>query len=191
MKMKKIALISIRIIFILVTAILFVFLLAQDLAWSGKLEINTDFTKFSPRISILKPQPRIILAEGNKVIGEPIWFDVSLPRDFQKASLEIVYQDDYDYLFKIGSNTGADWDYKELTDIIADGNNKIGKADFDMAGKNVNNGKLRFSITIPNFDVNKPIYIKSIKMIFERQAILEEGLWQNFINYLNYARAQF
>jgi len=191
MKMKKIALISIRIIFILATAILFVFLLAQDMVWSGKLEINTDFTKFSPRISILKPQPRIILAEGNKVIGEPIWFDVSLPRDFQKASLEIVYQDDYDYLFKIGSNTGADWDYKELTDIIADGNNKIGKADFDMAGKNVNNGKLRFSITIPNFDVNKPIYIKSIKMIFERQAILEEGLWQNFINYLNYARAQF
>ncbi|MBN1326210.1 hypothetical protein JW977_04525 [Candidatus Falkowbacteria bacterium] len=191
MKIEKILLIIIKIIFILTAVVLFIFLLSQDLVWSGKIEIKTDFFKFSPRISILKPQPRIILEEGNKVIGEPIWFDVSLPRDFQKASLEITYQDDNNYLIKIGPNTGADWDYKELTDIITDGNNKIGKLDFDMTGKNINNGKLRFSLTIPNFDINKPIYIKKVKMIFERPELLSEGLWLNLVNYFNYARSQF
>lgn len=191
MKTEKITLLIIKIIFILATVGLFVFLLAQDMVWSGKMEIKTDFSKFTSRLSILKPQPRIIIDEGNKVIGEPIWFDVSLPRDFKKASLEIIYQDDYNYLIKIGPNTGADWDYKELTDIINENNSKIGKLDFDMTGKNINKSKLRFSITIPNFNANKPIYIKNVKMIFERSPLLNEGLWPNLVNYFNYARAQF
>jgi hypothetical protein len=191
MKIEKTLLLVIKILLILAVVLLFVFLLAQNLVWSGKLEIQTDFSKFTPYFSILKPQPRIILNEGNKVIGEPIWFDVSLPRDFQKASLELIYKDDNGYKFKIGPNIGADWDFKELNNIIDKDGYKIGSVDFDMAGKNINNGKLRFTITIPNFDTNKPIYIKNIKMTFERQPLLSEGLWLNLINYFNYAKSQF
>jgi len=191
MKTEKIILLVIKILLILAVIFLFVFLIAQNLVWSGKLEIQTDFTKFTPYFSILKPQPRIIINEGNKVIGEPIWFDVALPRDFQKASLEIVYKDDYGYKLKIGPNTGADWDFKELNNIINEADYKIGRIDFGMAGKNINNGKLRFSITIPNFDPSKPIYIKNIKMTFERQPLLAEGLEQNLVNYFNYVKSQF
>lgn len=191
MKREKIILLSVRILLVLAAIYLFIFLIAQNLVWSGKLEIQTDFSKFTPYFSILKPQPRIILEQGNKIIGEPIWFDVSLPRDFQKASLQITYNDDYGYTLKIGPNIGADWDFKELNNIIDKDGYKMGSADFDMAGKNINNGKLRFSLTIPNFDTNRPVYIKDIKMTFERPSLLSEGLWQNLVNYFNYVKSQF
>lgn len=191
MKTQKIILIISRILIISVAVVLAVFLIAQNLVWSGQLEMKTDFSKFTPYFSILKPQARIIMSEKNKVVGEPIWFDVSLPRDFQRANLEISYKDDYGYKLKIGPNIGADWDFQEFNNIINEDGYKIGRVGFDLAGKNINNGKLRFEIIAPDLNASRPIFIKEVKITFERQPLWHEGLSKNLINYFNYVKAQF
>lgn len=192
MKVEKIIKLFIKIALILAVLAIFVFLFSRDLVWSGKLEIQTDFLKFTPYFSILKPQARIIMADNNEVIGEPIWFDVSLPRDFTKATVQLEYKDDYNYEKKIGPNTGADWDYKILENLQTGENGyKISSVAFDMNGKNINNNKLRFSISIPGLIAEKPIYIKNVKVILERQPLFEQGLYQNLSEYFNYVRSQY
>jgi hypothetical protein len=193
MNVGKIISIVIGVIVALAALMLFVFLLAQDLVWSGKLAVVTDFKKFTPYFSILKPQGLIDISGTPKAQGNPIYFDLSLPRDFKKATLEIEYKDDYNYKIKIGPNIGTDWELKPLTSSLPATENgyKISSAEYDMAGKNINKGKLRFMISIPGLTANKPIFIKQVKITLERDPLWQEGLYNNLLNYFNYAKIQF
>jgi hypothetical protein len=127
------------------------------------------------------------------VQGNTIYFDLSLPRDFKTAKLEIEYKDDYNYKIKIGPNIGADWDLKTPSIGLPapDNGYKISSVAYDMAGKNINKGKLRFMILIPGISANKPIFIKSATVTLEREPLFKEGLINNLLNYFNYAKIQF
>ncbi|MDD5341298.1 MAG: hypothetical protein PHC97_02565 [Patescibacteria group bacterium] len=183
---------------IIVAAVIFLslclafFLIARDLVWSGKLIVSTDFKEFTPYFSILKPQGLINIDSTPEVLDDPVYFDLSLPRDFQKADLEIEYKDDFKYKIKIGPNIGADWELKPLDNSSsADDGYKISSLVYDMAGKNINKGKLRFMISIPGLSADKPVFIRRVKITLERAPLLQEGLYNNLLNYYNYAKVQF
>jgi hypothetical protein len=190
---------KIKIIIILGVVGVIVFLIAQDLAWSGRLVVNTDFLEFTTFFSVIKPQSNVELQNGlNYVKAEPVYFDLYLPRDFDQAKVEVEYKDEFGYNIlagpniKAGSPRGeAGWDLKVLSDLPSASNDyKIKSVDFDLADKNINNGKLRFMISIPEFKAGNGIYLKNIKVTLTRQPIWQ-GIGQNLLNYFTYVQNQY
>lgn len=182
----------IRILIILGVLGVIAFLIAQDLAWSGQLEVKTDFLKFTPYFSVIKPQESVMMENGvNYVKAEPIYFDLYLPRDFDQARVEVEYKDEFGYKILLGPNLKKGWDSKELTDLPSPSNDyKINSVDFALADTNINNGKLRFMISIPEFKEGNGIYIKNVKVNLTRQPIWQ-GICQNLLNYFTYVQNQF
>lgn len=184
----------IRIIIIIGAILLVSFLILQDLAWSGKLEVQTDFNKFTPFFTILKPQDRIIMGDIAYIQAEPAYFDLYLPRDFDKAILEIKYKNEFDYPIKIGPQIGQDWELKELSGDLPPDENKftIKSVEFYLANKTINNGKLRFIISLPGLlEPDKGVYVESLKITLLREPLLTRNIISNIYNYLKYAKNQF
>ncbi len=96
LKLVRIILIGLAILFIL-------FFLCKDLALFGNLKFETDFKKFTPFISILVPKERVKVGNFVYMEQEPVYFDVYLPRDFNKAILGFEYWNEFNNLIEIGS----------------------------------------------------------------------------------------
>ncbi len=176
------------------------FLLAMDLAWNGKLEVSTDFLKFTPYFSVLKPQDRVTMTDINYVKAEPIYFDLYLPRNFEKATVYLEYQNEFGYKISLGPNmkTGsprgeAGWDLKPLEDLpVASKDYKIKNVDFDLADKNINNGKLRFMLSVPDLKTeDEGVYLKNVRVILSRKPLWQDNIFQNLLNYFQYVKNQF
>jgi hypothetical protein len=184
---------NIRILIIIGVVGTIIFLIAQDLAWSGVLEVKTDFLKFTPYFSVLKPQEQVVMQNGvNYVKAEPIYFDLYLPRDFDQAKVDVEYKDEFGYKILLGPNMKTGWDTKALTDLPSAANDyKIKSVNFALADKNVNNGKLRFMISIPEFKDENGIYLRNIKVTLTRQPLWRGDVSQNLINYFAYVKDQF
>jgi len=179
---------NIRILIIIGVIGTIIFLIVQDLAWTGKLAVETDFLKFTPYFSVIKPQEQIVIQNGaNYVKAHPVYFDLYLPRDFDQASVEVEYKDEFGYQILLGPNIKTGWDLKPVVDLPSASNDyKIKSVDFDLAGKNINNGKLRFEISIPELKDGKGIYLKNIKVTLTRQPLWQGNLAQNLLNYFTY-----
>lgn len=168
-------------------------LVARDLAWQGKLWVETDFLRFSPYFSILKPQDRVVMTDTNYFKAEPIYFDLYLPRDFDKARLELEYINQYGYAILVGPNMKTGWDLKPMEDLpnAADAY-KINSMEFDLKDKNINQGKLRFMISIPDMDdENRGIYLKKVRILLTRQPIWQQNIFENLFNYFKYVKNQY
>lgn len=192
--MKKITsskLIGIIAIAFCISVLLFIFL--QDIAWLGYREFKTDFLKFTPYFSLLKPQDRVVMAKTNYLQAEPVYFDLYLPRDFIRIKVEMKYKNEYGSSILLGPNLKDGWDLKPLIELKDSSNSyKIGMAEYDLSDKNINNGKLRFMISVPEYDTQKKgIEILGIKVRLERKPIWQDNSWQNLINYFTYAKDQY
>jgi|GEM_PF-2483589 len=184
----------IKAVIIIGSVCLVLFLILQDMAWTGRLEVQTDFKKFTPFFTILKPQDRNIIGDVAYIKGEPAYFDLYLPRDFDKAILEIEYKNEFGYPIQIGPNVGLEWELKDLSgDLPPDENNFIiQSAKFDLEGKNINNGKLRFIISLSGlFEPEKGVYVKNLKITLLRDPLWQGSAADNLISYLKYAKNQF
>jgi hypothetical protein len=184
---------TIRIIIIIGVLGAIVFLILQSLAWTGKLVAQTDFLKFTPYFSILKPQSAVQLEKNDNYIKiAPVYFDLYLPRDFDKAQVELEFKNEFGYQILVGPNIKEGWDLKVLEDLPSSSNDyKIKSIGFDLAGKNINNGKLRFMIFVPDLkDQSKGIYLKNVKVTLTRQPLWQGNIVQNLINYLTYVKTQ-
>ncbi|MFA5187891.1 MAG: hypothetical protein WC460_00840 [Patescibacteria group bacterium] len=182
-------------IIISILAILTVlFFLFQDLAWTGRLELRTDFKKFTPFISILKPQDQVEIKDVVKIKKEPVWFDVYMPRDFDRVRLGFTYKNDYNYKIEVGPRI-----YEEnnplqiLDDGLKPGHGFITKSlEFDLRNLPISQGKLRFMISVPGLiDEEKGVSIKELKVELIRQPIWEGNLEENLIKYFNYYENKF
>lgn len=190
--MNKISKILTIITVLAVLAVL-AFIFADDLAWSGSLEVKTDFLKFTPYFSVLKPQDRVTMTEVNYVKAEPIYFDLYLPRNFDQAKVEIEYQNEFGYKMSLGPNIKTGWDLKSLENLpVASKDYKISSIDFDLADKNINNGKLRFMLSIPDLeDENKGVNLKNVTVTLTRQPLWQGNILQNLLSYFTYVKNQF
>lgn len=106
---------------IIIPVIFFFFLLEKNLVLRGNFQVEYDFSqKYHPFISSFTPLSRLgERTSGEKgrwqqgIIGEPIYFEISTPRRFKKANLEIEYKDIGLQDFQIGISTDKDnWQYK-------------------------------------------------------------------------------
>ena len=192
----------IKVFIIILAALALMFFLSQDLAWTGKLEFKTDFTKFTPFVSILKPQDRVALKDMAYIQQEPVWFDIYMPRDFDKVILEFTYRDDFANLIEVGPMIYADNNPLKPVEDINDWPNqnlpipqnvfKIKSIEFDLTNLPVRQGKIRFEIRLPNLlDEQQGIYIKNLKVDLIRKPIWQENLLDNLTKYFNYYENKF
>ncbi|MCX6743249.1 MAG: hypothetical protein NT116_03350 [Candidatus Parcubacteria bacterium] len=183
-------------IFIL-AGLTFMSFLGRDIVLSGKLEFKTDFKKFTPFISILKPQDRVVLNDMAFIQQEPVWFDIYLPRDFEAARLDFTYKNDYNYKIEVGPKIYEDNNPLQILDdridTLAPANIfKTKSLDFDLTNLPIRYGRLRFMISAPELvDKNKGIEIKELKVSLSRKSLWQEGLMSNITNYFNYFKNEF
>ncbi len=192
MKNKIVKLISI--IIAILTVLVVIFFLCQDLVINGQLEFKTDFKKFTPFVSILKLQESAELKDLVYIKKQPIWFDIYMPRDFDKIRLEFIFKNDYNYKIEVGPKIYEENNPLEILDDGQDGGDtiKTKSLEFDLQKLPVSKGKLRFMLSIPDLDEGQGgIYIKELKVNLQRPALWQEGVIQNFTNYFNYYRNEF
>lgn len=113
----------IRIILIIMPILVLVSLIDKELVVSGKLIIEKDFRNNSPFISDLLPWQRVAQVEkdnqGNyseKILAEPVYFDLNLSQKFTAGKAEIIYKNDASAvcptLLQIGGQASPnDWEY--------------------------------------------------------------------------------
>jgi len=186
----------IGIIIIILTILVLLFFLSQDLAWSGKLEFKTDFKKFTPFISILKPQDRVVIYDVASIQQEPVWFDIYLPRDFGIAKLDFTYKNDYNYKIEVGPKIYEDNNPLQILDetgaSVSANTFKTKSLEFDLKNLPIRYGRLRFMISAPELvDKSKGIEIKELKVSLSRKSLWQEGLINNITNYFNYFKNEF
>jgi hypothetical protein len=98
------------------------YLVDKELVISGKLIVKKDFGHGSPFILDLLPWQRVAEIkkddQGNysqKILDQPVYFDLNLPQRFDKGTAEITYKNDSidcPTLFQIGGQaTPNDWEY--------------------------------------------------------------------------------
>lgn len=98
---------------------IFFWLIYKDLVVSGRLNASYDFENRSPFITVLRPQSRVsdimTTKDGDyfqNIKQEPIYFDVRLPRKFQKAEVKIKYKNFDQTIFEIGAMTDRErWNF--------------------------------------------------------------------------------
>ena len=115
----KVLLFFIRITIYCIPALLFSFLVYKNLAVNGNLEAVYDFKEKSPFISVLRPQGR--LGEIKKdsrgsyfqeVKDEPVYFDIRLPRPFQRVEVGLEYKNIDQPIFELGAMTDKErWQF--------------------------------------------------------------------------------
>ncbi|MBT4121932.1 hypothetical protein HOE31_03220, partial [bacterium] len=121
-----------KIIIIIIPFILLAFLINKDLVRSGTISFVYDFSQDSPVITNLFPANR--MSDVNKVKdfdiywqsinNEPVYFETRLPQTFDKAEVEVMYQNNDLPLIQIGlNNMGSNewnYDFKPLENKLLD-----------------------------------------------------------------------
>jgi len=114
---NKIKLVRVSIIVFIVVLILT--LLLSDFAWLGKIKFNTNFKKFTPFVSILVPQERTDINSFAYIKQEPVYFAISLPRDFNKINFQFEYLNQGNNLIEVGMQVSeSNWELKPLENMI-------------------------------------------------------------------------
>ncbi len=104
---------------ILTPFLLLGYLVNREFVFSGRLEIETDFSQPLPRVGDFFPWDRVSINQKDSlgysasIIGEPVYFDLKLPRPFKQARAEISYENKGVSVFQIGVQASAyDWEYQ-------------------------------------------------------------------------------
>ena len=97
--MKKNIIIKIRIILWLIAFFVIGVFLYLAIIPSGEIEYSFDFDKKNGFISKLSPEERVDFSDKNfqnKIIGNPVYFNLRVPRSFDTAEMQIKYKNKND-----------------------------------------------------------------------------------------------
>lgn len=168
----------IRIIKILIMAspfVLFGWLFCANYVPGGVMEITYNFER-SPWVSAFRPGHRIseIKKEEDNfkyqsITDDPVYFDLSLPVNFEYVKLEIDFRNFQNQLFKIGAYTSREnWEFlfKEFEIISENGEWKTGRVEFETAYLDKPNNQLTFVFSTPEIrEVGGSIDVREIRVV--------------------------
>lgn len=187
----------IRVILIAIPVVFLGWLLSKDLVVSGKLEATYDFKSASPFIMPLAPKARVseIKTENGvyyqSMFDDPIYFDVRLPRPFQKITLWIKYRPDAGQAVRLAVFSDKDqWkfevkDFSEVQDL-PDGW-KLGRAEFDLSGKKFAWQKYQMMISLPGIrGSGREVDVSEIRVLAEREALTLSNFWSRLKSKLSH-----
>lgn len=123
-KLLKISLIFFRIAILVVPFVLLFWLLYKDFIVSGSLFAVYDFKTQSPFISVLRPQSRVSDIQNDmagryfqKILGQPIYFDIRIPRRLDTADITLVYKNIDQPVFELGALVDKEFESYDLKPI--------------------------------------------------------------------------
>ncbi|HOZ36950.1 MAG TPA: hypothetical protein PLR18_03945 [bacterium] len=185
----------IRLVLILAPIIFLGILLYKDLILSGRLFVAYDFCHSSPFISEFSPHGRVLDIEWvknnnekycqQKMVIDPVYFDVRLPQRFNEARLTVWYQKNPETKLKIGPavNLSAwQWQLKDINYIRTENNWQVGVVDYNIQSSKLDNNRLRFLVSSPGLDTSgQSIIFKKITIEFIKTPIAS---WSDFVGRL-------
>ena len=185
-----------RVFLIIVAICLVVFLIYQDFVPSGILIVENTIKERSAIFSDFYPNVRIREIECDEagecwrtMTCDPLYFDITIPRNFDKARVIIEYKKDSEQeIFQIGlRKKGNEWNFqlKPLEKLENVGGWETAGATFSIPPEYIIDRQLKFMLSAPEMDINRrEIQINSIQVILEREPITWQNFYPRFKNYL-------
>jgi len=186
-----------RIFLLLVVLLLGLWLLSKNLVMNGELVVERDFCFSSRLVSDFYPENRVGLIEKGedtkcfqRIFIEPAYFKLKVPRTFNRAKVEIIYQNPEHSVLQLALMqkriNPLDWNFqlKPLGDEI---NKEWQKSTVEFsAGPNyMNDHALEFMISAPGLTNDRhEIRVSKIKIWLYRLPVDLGSIWPDFKNYL-------
>lgn len=173
-----------RLLLIAIPVAVFFWLLAQDLAISGKLVMTYDFSHDSPFVKRLWPPGRLrTISYDTKIddafqsmFADPVTFDVKLPRAFERATVDLLYKKDPEQTLSIGMRTDPKawaWDIRPIMPVDSEGSWTVGRVQFnDLSAADFSNSRLHFLLNAPGLsEARREILLTEIRVIVEKEPL--------------------
>jgi len=188
--------IVIRIILVLIPIIVLGCFTYQYINPSGELIVKYDFCqKETSYFSGLSPYGRVLNLEKSenncfqKMIIDPVYFDVRLPQTYREVSVESVYkQKKYDDIFQVGVSTDpGNWQWNFGTQQTVFGEYKIYKTvNLSLSNAVFSDNRYRFIISAPGLDESSgEVEFHKINLIFKKPALTSHNLLQRLKSFIN------
>ena len=171
----------IKIMLILIPIIILAVLVYKDFNPSGYLKVGYDFCREEPFISKFSPLGRVLAVEringacSQKMVIDPVYFDVRLPQRFNEVRLTIWYKKLSETKLQIGPAidlSAWQWQLKDINYIRNEGNWQIGKTSYDLFLTQIDHNRLRFLVSSPNLaDSGQEVIFKKIELEFVKKPI--------------------
>ncbi len=164
----------IKLLLIVFSIFLFLFLINKNFPRSGQITVEMKLGKDLPAITKLGPEPRVILQNGfQSVLEGPVYFDLRSMPWFKEAIVIIVFLEEEMELEGIAGQSGPGWQYdiKEpfLVNDLEQGL-KIALFNFDLDELYQQKNIRRFLISLkPSGQRERPeLKIYSLKIILNQ-----------------------
>ncbi|MBU1132432.1 hypothetical protein KKC32_04275 [Patescibacteria group bacterium] len=145
-----------RVITICALIAVLAFLICRKIVPENSVSYSTDFSAPAKFIYGLYPQGRVSLVDVNgeiqqKIIGDPVYFQVYSPRKFSKAKVVLKFKKPKDLSVKMGVRLATgDWAYY-LKDLDESAGQFVEQEfEFDLAKARLEKNKLQFMIASPD-----------------------------------------
>ena len=171
----------IKIMLILIPIIILAVLVYKDFNPSGYLKVGYDFCREEPFISKFSPLGRVLAVEringacSQKMVIDPVYFDVRLPQRFNEVRLTIWYKKLSETKLQIGPAidlSAWQWQLKDINYIRNEGNWQIGQTSYDLFLTQIDHNRLRFLVSSPNLaDSGQEVIFKKIELEFVKKPI--------------------
>lgn len=180
---------TIKIIIWLTPVVVFIFLLSRDLVITGKLSGEYRVNQPSPFIIITPNKERISdevftdeKGDYKKITGEPVYFDLRLPRQFKTVIFKIEYSACLSQDIALGGIVNL-----EKGEIIMRDFSRIAAKEvmsFDLSNLPFSYNKYKFLISAPGLAPNCEFRLYKIKFAAERRPWSWEFIKEKFSDYV-------
>ncbi len=174
----------VRLFLIVIPVVVFFWLVAQDVAFSGRLFMSYDFSHDSSFIKRPWPPGRFHDIEYDKttrdyfqrMFVEPATFAVKLPRKFKSATVEVLYKKDASQSLRIGIRMDPKqwaWEIRDLEYVGEENGWMRGRIRFDDIRRAAfNDGRLQFILNAPGlFENKRKVALTEIRVVVEKDPI--------------------
>ncbi len=174
---------------------------------SGTLEINYDFcNEATPYMSGLSPNGRVLDIEELKaqnpkpkirclqrMVIDPVYFDVRLPQSYRKVTLEVTLDKDPEQEIGIGVGIDPDnwkWEFDNSKSRISNlkSNNEVYyvyETELDLSDAKFEDNRYRFIISSPGLDgAEEKVTFYNVKLRFEKPPLTRENLLSRVVSLL-------
>jgi hypothetical protein len=185
----------IRIILILIPIFFLGVLVYKDFVPSGHLVVGYDFCGLTPFVSDFSPHGRVLDIERvktenetycqQKMVIDPVYFDVRLPQRFNTARLTVWYQKTPTAKLQFGPAVDLSawqWQLKDINYVRSENDWQVGVIEYDLSLSKMDNNRLRFLVSSPGLSANSgEIIFKKIEIEFIKEPV---NSWVSFVGRL-------
>jgi len=199
----------IRIVLILIPIIILAVLFYKDFNPDGYLKVDYDFCREDPFVSKFSPTGRVLEIEKiktvagkdcqQKMVVDPVYFDVRLTQKFDQARLKLWYQKDLVTPLRIGpaiNLSNWQWQLKDINYLLTTQNFSegwlVGTAEYDLKNIQPDKNILRFLISSPGLDLSaKEIVFGRVAIEFIKEPLTKNNFFERLKEWIKFSNIYY